>query len=63
MVAPNGARKTQTDHPLLPVTSPELVQTALACWQEERRVCMLTSATQINRIYWMLDATENSLPY
>ena len=33
MVAPNGARKTQTDHPLLPVTSPELVQTALACWQ------------------------------
>ena len=33
MVAPNGARKTKTDHPLLPVTSPELVQTALACWQ------------------------------
>ena len=33
MVAPNGARKTKTDHPLLPFTSPELVQTALACWQ------------------------------
>jgi uncharacterized protein (DUF849 family) len=33
MVAPNGARKTKTDHPALPVTSPELVQTALACWQ------------------------------
>ena len=33
MVAPNGARKTKTDHPFLPVTSPELVQTALACWQ------------------------------
>ena len=33
MVAPNGARKTKVDHPFLPVTSPELVQTALACWQ------------------------------
>ena len=33
MVAPNGARKTKVDHPALPVTSPELVQTALACWQ------------------------------
>ena len=33
MVAPNGARKTKVDHPSLPVTSPELVQTALACWQ------------------------------
>jgi len=33
MVAPNGARKTKIDHPALPVTSPELVQTALACWE------------------------------
>ncbi len=33
MVAPNGARKTKVDHPSLPVTSPELVKTALACWQ------------------------------
>ena len=27
------SRKTKVDHPSLPVTSPELVQTALACWQ------------------------------
>lgn len=28
MVAPNGARRTKADHPALPVTLPESVQTA-----------------------------------
>ncbi len=31
MVAPNGARLTQADHPALPVTIPETVQCALDC--------------------------------
>jgi uncharacterized protein (DUF849 family) len=31
MVAPNGARKTKNDHPALPVTIPEIVETARAC--------------------------------
>lgn len=31
MVAPNGARKTKSDHPALPVTIPEIVDTARAC--------------------------------
>lgn len=31
MVAPNGARKTQTDHPALPLTPDELAATAVAC--------------------------------
>lgn len=31
MVAPNGARLTQADHPALPITLDEIVQTAIAC--------------------------------
>tara|TARA_B100002051_G_C16679577_1_gene609016 strand:+ start:128 stop:880 length:753 start_codon:yes stop_codon:yes gene_type:complete len=31
MVAPNGATKTKTDHPALPITLDEIAQTALAC--------------------------------
>lgn len=31
MVAPNGARRTRTDHPALPVTTAELAETAAAC--------------------------------
>ncbi|MDF1716639.1 MAG: 3-keto-5-aminohexanoate cleavage protein [Antarcticimicrobium sp.] len=31
MVAPNGARRGKADHPALPVTIPEIVETARAC--------------------------------
>lgn len=31
MVAPNGARKGKADHPALPVTLPEVLETARAC--------------------------------
>jgi 3-keto-5-aminohexanoate cleavage enzyme len=31
MVAPNGARRTTADHPALPVTIPQIVETAKAC--------------------------------
>ncbi len=31
MVAPNGARRTKSDHPALPITAPELAETAAAC--------------------------------
>ncbi len=31
MVAPNGARRGKADHPALPVTIPETVETAMAC--------------------------------
>ena len=34
MVAPNGARKTKADHPLLPITIEETVETAKACFLE-----------------------------
>ena len=33
MVAPNGARRTKSDHPALPITIEELVETAMACQQ------------------------------
>ena len=32
MVAPNGARRTRSDHPALPVTTEELAATARACF-------------------------------
>lgn len=32
MVAPNGARLTKADHPDLPITVEETVNTAIACW-------------------------------
>jgi len=31
MVAPNGARRTKADHPAIPVTIPETVETAKSC--------------------------------
>jgi uncharacterized protein (DUF849 family) len=33
LVAPNGARRTRTDHPALPVTIEQTVETAKACYQ------------------------------
>lgn len=33
MVAPNGAYKTRDDHPALPVTVAQLVETAVSCFQ------------------------------
>jgi len=33
MVAPNGARRTKADHPAVPVTIAETVETAKACFQ------------------------------
>ncbi|MBL4580762.1 MAG: 3-keto-5-aminohexanoate cleavage protein [Gammaproteobacteria bacterium] len=38
-VAPNGARKTQQDHPQLPITAKELAHTAAACL--DAGACML----------------------
>ncbi|WP_370321533.1 3-keto-5-aminohexanoate cleavage protein [Oricola sp.] len=33
MVAPNGARRTKADHPAMPVTIPQTVATAKACFE------------------------------
>jgi len=37
MVAPNGARKTTQDHPAVPVTDQELLDTAVACFDAGAR--------------------------
>ena len=37
MVAPNGARKTTQDHPAIPVTDQELLDTAVACFDAGAR--------------------------
>ncbi len=33
MVAPNGARKQKSDHPMLPIAIPDITQTAYDCFQ------------------------------
>ena len=33
MVAPNGARRSKSDHPALPVTDAEVIETAVACYE------------------------------
>ncbi len=33
MVAPNGARKTKADHPAVPITLPEILNEARACYE------------------------------
>ena len=33
MIAPNGARRTKADHPALPVTIAETVETAVSCYE------------------------------
>ena len=37
MVAPNGARRTTLDHPAVPVTDQDLVETAVACFEAGAR--------------------------
>ena len=37
MVAPNGARRTTLDHPAVPVTDRDLVETAVACFEAGAR--------------------------
>jgi len=32
MVAPNGSRRMKSDHPMIPITIPEIVKTAKACY-------------------------------
>jgi uncharacterized protein (DUF849 family) len=34
MVAPNGARRTKADHPAVPMTIAEIVETARQCYAE-----------------------------
>ncbi len=37
MVAPNGARRTTRDHPAIPVTDEDLIETALSCYDAGAR--------------------------
>lgn len=37
MVAPNGARRTTKDHPAIPVTDEDLIETALSCYDAGAR--------------------------
>lgn len=37
MVAPNGARKTKADHPAVPITICDLIETANSCWEAGAR--------------------------
>lgn len=53
-VAPNGARKTQQDHPQLPISPQELAHTAAAC--QEAGACMLHLHVRDGKLGHSLDA-------
>lgn len=53
-VAPNGARKTQQDHPRLPISPDELAHTATACL--EAGACMLHLHVRDENLRHSLDA-------
>lgn len=53
-VAPNGARKTQQDHPQLPISPKELAHTAAAC--REAGACMLHLHVRDENLRHSLDA-------
>lgn len=53
-VAPNGARKTQQDHPQLPINPQELAHTAAACL--EAGACMLHLHVRDEKLGHSLDA-------
>jgi 3-keto-5-aminohexanoate cleavage enzyme len=53
-VAPNGARKTQRDHPRLPISPKELAHTAAAC--RDAGACMLHLHVRDKKLRHSLDA-------
>lgn len=55
-VAPNGARKTQRDHPELPISPSELAHTAAAC--REAGACLLHLHVREANLAHSLDATR-----
>jgi len=52
-VAPNGARKTQQDHPQLPISPKEIAHTAAAC--QEAGACMLHLHVRDKKLVHSLD--------
>ena len=52
-VAPNGARKTQKDHPQLPISPKEIAHTAAAC--QEAGACMLHLHVRDKKLVHSLD--------
>ncbi len=54
VVAPNGARKTQLDHPKLPLSPKELAMTAAACL--EAGACMLHLHVRDSKLLHSLDS-------
>ena len=44
MVAPNGARRTKTDHPDLPITPAEIARAAASSAVGSSTPCSMTSA-------------------
>ena len=69
MVAPNGARKTTQDHPTVPVTDSDLVETATQCFDAGARAlhAHIRTADQIHlldveRYESLIDSLNKRLP-
>ena len=69
MVAPNGARKTAQDHPAVPVTDSELVETAVTCFDAGARglhahirTTEHTHLLDVERYERLIEALANRMP-
>ena len=69
MAAPNGARKTAQDHPAIPVTDAELIETAVACFDAGARALHAhirttdqTHLLDVERYESLIDALNKRLP-
>jgi 3-keto-5-aminohexanoate cleavage enzyme len=69
MAAPNGARKTAQDHPAIPVTDAELIETAVACFDAGTRALHAhirttdqTHLLDVGRYESLIEALNKRLP-
>ena len=69
MAAPNGARKTAQDHPAIPVTDAELIETAVACFDAGARALHAhirttdqTHLLDVERYESLIEALNKRLP-
>jgi 3-keto-5-aminohexanoate cleavage enzyme len=69
MAAPNGARKTAQDHPAIPVTDAELIETAVACFDAGARALHAhirttdqTHLLDVGRYESLIEALNKRLP-
>ena len=58
MVAPNGARPMKKDHPKVPVTIPEIVETGKACFENGATAMHFHIEMKKEYMFWTQDCVK-----